>query len=79
MPIYEYRCECGKEFEALRGIENRHDVTCECGKVPKLKVSKWGRMLIAGTFTVVGGDGTILEKRPTTDRTPYVDSSGREW
>ena len=67
MPLYEYKCECGEEFEALRGIEDRHNVVCECGKVPKLKISKWGRVLVAGWFTVVGGDGTILSRKQVVD------------
>lgn len=79
MPLYEYECECGRKFEALRNIEDRHNVACECGKVPNLKVSKWGRVLIAGTFTIVGGDGRILDRRQTTERTPIKFPSGREY
>ena len=72
MPLYEYECECGKKFEALRGIENRHNVTCECGKEPNLKVSKWGRVLIAAPFTVVGNDGIILSKTQSTECIPIL-------
>ena len=80
MPLYEYECECGKKFETLRSIEDRYNVSCECGKEPVLKVSAWGRVLVAGTFTVVGHDGTILSKTQTTERTPImIDSVGREY
>ncbi len=67
MPLYEFECECGEKFEVLRSIENRYNVTCECGKMPKLKISKWGRVLVADWFTVVGGDGTILSRKQVVD------------
>jgi len=70
MPLYEYKCECGRAFEAIRSIEDRHNVICECGKKAELKMSKWGRVIFAGLFTVVGGDGTILSRKQTTESTP---------
>lgn len=70
MPLYEYECECGRTFEAIRSIEDRHNAVCECGRTPKLKVSAWARVMFAGLFTVVGGDGTVLSQKQTTERTP---------
>lgn len=32
MPLYDYKCECGKEFEALRTIDECESAPCECGK-----------------------------------------------
>ena len=39
MPVYEYVCECGRRFEALRSIEERHSATCDCGVRAKLMLS----------------------------------------
>ena len=70
MPLYEYKCDCGEALEAIRGIDQRYDVVCKCGKVPHLKVSAWGRVVFAGSFIVYGHDGTILDRRQTTEYTP---------
>lgn len=33
MPLYEFKCECGKIFTKLITIEKRNDsVECKCGK-----------------------------------------------
>lgn len=33
MPVYEYRCECGHEFEDLNRMSERHRAECiRCGK-----------------------------------------------
>ena len=79
MPLYEYKCRCGEQFESVRAIADRHNATCKCGNLAKLKVSSWGRVIIASFFTVVGGDGSILERRQITERTPYRDSNGRDF
>lgn len=79
MPLYEYTCECGKEFEAIKSIGDRHNVICECGKVSNLKISSWGKVVVAGVFTVIGHDGAVLDKRQTTERTPLRLPSGREY
>lgn len=72
MPLYEYKCECGNEFEALKSIENRYDVICICDKVPKLQISAWGGVLMAVPFRVVNADGRVIYKTQTTERTPVV-------
>lgn len=36
MPLYDYKCECGYEFEEVRTIKERNNVTCSnCGSKPK--------------------------------------------
>lgn len=73
MPLYEYECECGERFEKRRSIAERYLVRCDaCGKTPKLRISAWGRVLVAAPFTVVGHDGTILDRRQTTERTALL-------
>ena len=40
MPLYEYRCECGKEYQKLRAIAKRGDpVVCDCGSQCKKLIS----------------------------------------
>jgi putative FmdB family regulatory protein len=40
MPIYRYRCECGKEFEAIRSVEKREEAPClACGRKGKHLIS----------------------------------------
>ena len=59
MPIYEYRCDCGARLEEYRSIESRHNVTCRCGRVPKIVPSiAFDRK--AEFFSVLDHDGTIL-------------------
>lgn len=72
MPLYEYECSCGKTFELLKSIENRHDTICECGRVPILKISSWGRVFIAAPFTVVGPGGNVLSRTQSTERTAIL-------
>lgn len=70
MPLYEYECECGKRFEAIRDIKDRNTTTCKCGRMISPKISAWGRVIFAGSFTVIGHDGTVLDKRQTTEYIP---------
>jgi len=40
MPVYEYKCECGYEFEDLNRISQRHQAEClRCGKMAKMRIS----------------------------------------
>ena len=32
MPVYDYRCSCGLEWEEYNTIENRDNERCACGK-----------------------------------------------
>ena len=77
MPIYEYKCECGNEFESLKGVEDRHNTTCECGNKAVLKISN-STFRMAHWFTSKTHDGQILSRRPTTDYTPMWASDGKE-
>ena len=72
MPLYEYTCDCGAQFEAIRSIADRHGAACPCGGTAKLKVSHWGRVIVAGYDTVVGHDGTVLSRKQTTEQTPML-------
>jgi len=72
MPIYEYQCDCGKSFSRFLPIEKRHDVICECGRTPRIKISlAFHRM--AKLFSVLDHDGTILHQRQTIEKTPPPD------
>ena len=80
MPQYEYECDSGHRFDELRPVDGRHSVICPaCGRHANLRMSAWGRVIFSSFFTVVGGDGRILQRKQITERTPYVDSSGREF
>ena len=71
MPLYEYYCDCGKEFEAFRSIAERHNVKCPtCKRVVHLKISLQGKHRVAHTFTTIGHDGRVIGQRQTTERTP---------
>ncbi|MEI9816002.1 zinc ribbon domain-containing protein [Enterobacter hormaechei] len=39
MPLYDYHCECGKEFEKRRSISERATAECECGKQAKQQLT----------------------------------------
>jgi putative FmdB family regulatory protein len=40
MPLYEYQCDCGSQFEALRSIAMRKTVICpKCGNLAFKKLS----------------------------------------
>jgi hypothetical protein len=39
MPIYRYLCECGKQYDEFRKIDNRNDApTCLCGALTELRI-----------------------------------------
>ena len=40
MPIYEYFCECGHEWENVHTMDDRHNEKCPlCSKQGKIKIS----------------------------------------
>ncbi|EKT3983759.1 zinc ribbon domain-containing protein [Klebsiella aerogenes] len=39
MPLYDYTCECGKEFEKRRSISDRQTAECSCGKIAKQQLT----------------------------------------
>ncbi len=69
MPLYEYKCTCGNQFELLRSIADRHSTTCKCSKVATLQISSWGRVIVAGWDRVVNSDGVVVAARQSTDYT----------
>ena len=36
MPLYDYECTCGKQFEVFTTVSNRNNIHCECGRKAKL-------------------------------------------
>ena len=69
MPLYEYHCECGRQFDRVKPIDRRHDVLCEWGRHPQLKMSRvFKRMGVP--FAVFAHDGTLLHETQTTEKTP---------
>jgi len=40
MPIYDYKCKCGREFNRLLTIDKRNnEIKCQCGKVADRSIS----------------------------------------
>lgn len=38
--LYEYKCQCGKEFEARMPIHQRNEAHCpDCGRLAEKKIS----------------------------------------
>ena len=71
MPNYEYKCQCGNEFDKLMPMDKRHDVLCSCGEKAQLKISAVG-FRIAVPFTVVDSKGNTLQQRQAVNNTPPV-------
>jgi len=72
MPLYEYNCGCGRSFEALKSIADRHNTVCECGRTAKLRMSAWARVIFAGFDTVVDCNGTVVSRKQTTEEIPML-------
>jgi len=74
MPLYDYRCSsCGKRFEELHSIGDRHKAACPiCGEPAHLQVSAWGRVIFASYDTVVNSDGVVISRKQTTEQTPML-------
>lgn len=70
MPLYEYKCECGRQFEAIRSIQDRHNVTCECDRKPELKPQRPALFIMAGSFKVFAHDGKVLHERQVAENSP---------
>ena len=76
MPLYEYYCDCGEEFELLRSMDERNNAVCPvCRQPAHIKISAHGKHLTAHTFTTIGHDGRVIGQRQTTERTPIVGAS----
>lgn len=72
MPLYDYECECGEQFEAIRSIADRHNTVCKCGRVARLKVSAWGRVIFAGFDTVVDCNGIVVSRKQSIEDIPML-------
>ncbi|KKL90372.1 hypothetical protein LCGC14_1905310 [marine sediment metagenome] len=72
MPQYEYKCECGEQFELLRPMRQAgEDAPCpSCSKSARRIMSLLSKSLVARTFTTYGHDGEILGRKQTTEKTP---------
>ena len=69
MPLYGYKCECGYSFEAIKPIDDRHNAVCpKCNKPASITVSAWSRVIMAGTFQVIDGNGRVLESKHSIPR-----------
>ena len=76
MPVYEYYCDCGKEFEDLRNMTDRNNAVCPaCRKLAHIRISVPRKALTAHTFTTIGHDGRVIGQRQTTERTPIMGES----
>lgn len=71
MPIYEYRCECGQEFEKLRPMSqcSESSVCPECGKEANKVISN-AYFRMAEPFSVVDSDGNITQKKQVINNMP---------
>lgn len=80
MPIYVYVCkECGKKFQALKNIADRHNAICECGKVPELVISFNGSIQMGSNFRFFADNGEFISDRKRVDRDPRpVEAGGYE-
>jgi putative FmdB family regulatory protein len=38
--VYDYQCDCGKTKEVDHGMNEKPEITCECGKIMRKAVSK---------------------------------------
>jgi putative FmdB family regulatory protein len=59
MPLYEYKCECGKNFDAIQGINEDKLTLCQnmC-KEPK----KVERLISKSTF-IINGAGSMPDRK----------------
>lgn len=58
MPLYEYKCECGKTFDAIQGINEDKLTLCRnlCKEPKPVK-----RLISKSTF-IINGRGTMTDK-----------------
>jgi len=78
MPNYVYKCpECGNKFEAIRSIEDRHNVRCnKCAAVAKLIISFNGSIVMDSKFHFFADDGALISDEKRTDRDPRPTHAG---
>ena len=72
MPLYEYRCECGQEFEALKRMDDRHNADCpECKKPATLAISNT-HFRMAEPFRVIDSQGNITQEKQVVNPLPSL-------
>ena len=71
MPIYEYRCKCGKKFEKLRLMSQYSEPsTCtKCGKEADRIISN-AHFRMAESFRVVDSDGNVTQEKQVVNNMP---------
>jgi len=71
MPIYEYRCGCGQEFEELKQMSQCSESSAcpTCGKGAERKISSV-LYRMAEPFGVVDSDGNITQKKQVLNNMP---------
>ncbi len=72
MPLYEYKCDCGEEFDTPKSIADRHTAICICGRMAKKKMSAWGRVIFAAYDTVVDSNGIAVSRKQSTEEIPML-------
>lgn len=71
MPIYEYKCRCGQEFEKLKQMSQYSELSIcpECGKEADRTMSST-HYRIAEPFSVMDGEGNLTQKRQVLNDMP---------
>ena len=65
MPNYEYTCECGKTFEKIMRMQDRHTVQCSCGRLAKLKIMPVPFKFTKSTYVFSSETGELLHRGQT--------------
>ena len=64
MPLYEYKCECGFEFERTGKVEDSVQACPQCGKKARRQISQCSFHLKGkGWYASDRQDEKVLEKR----------------
>tara|TARA_R110000868_G_scaffold406054_2_gene686138 strand:- start:31 stop:237 length:207 start_codon:yes stop_codon:yes gene_type:complete len=59
MPLYEYKCECGKTFDAIQGINEDKLTLCR----NMCKEPKKVRRLISKSTFIINGAGSMPDRK----------------
>ena len=80
MPLYDYQCEGGHNFEQFSTVASKDETQCnECDQPVRRLVSTFSSKT-AEFFTTVGHDGRVIGRRQTTERIPIaVGPTGKEY
>ncbi len=69
MPIYDYVCLCGREFEARSSVENRKTSECLCGGIAEQHIATCAFHLdpASGDFPTRTRNWTMEKQRENWD------------